>query len=357
MKRIVSLLLSLALCAGLCAALDVSVSAANEMEKRTVSFPEFFAENAEETMTCGDITIKGNLGFHCYTSFERGNYSFVVSVPENCLITQVTYNLGNLNRWPSVSVPYRKETKATISKPDGRTLVVSYKPEDNVHATELYGLESEGDEDPYRDQEVKSLTVEYLAPHTHQKDVNAYHAAVQPTCCAGNVEYWDCTYSECDAKLDANGNVIEDVTVPPILEHSVDNYDEVTSSTCKTPGEEKGVCTVCNETVTREIPIDPDAHIYSTEWVFDKDYHWHESTCEVCGHSDKDDCLNHDRDLSRSGYPCRVCGAEIPWWYGSILSQGSIWIVSGVAVLAAAAVLTLIVVKKKKSAAASSSEE
>ncbi len=48
--------------------------------------------------------------------------------------------------------------------------------------------------------------------------------------------------------------------------HNVGTWEVVTPATCKTQGEEKGVCGECLEMQTRAIPIDPDGHVYG-EWA------------------------------------------------------------------------------------------
>lgn len=64
---------------------------------------------------------------------------------------------------------------------------------------------------------INNATVAAIAPHVHAKGVHT--PAEAPSCFeAGTLEYWTCT--GCDAKLDAEGNVITDITDPATGEHS-----------------------------------------------------------------------------------------------------------------------------------------
>ena len=299
-KRIISLFLTLVLCAGLFAALGVSASAVND-EPMTAIFPYCSGQNQ-----MGDVSIEGHCGTVLwYTSLQCEYYPFTVSVPDSCRLTKVTFNFYFNDRWPSVS-------GGTVSTPEIDTMVVSFAPEDCVHSVTLYGVETAyGKTVTAADNEwqaVKSLTVEYTCPHTHEKNANAYHAPVSPTCGAGSVEYWECTNPNCKAKLNAAGNSIADITVPGTGAHSVNSYSVDIPATCKTTGVESGVCSVCKETVTRGISIDPNAHCYSDEWSYNDDYHWHELTC---GCSVEPDYAEHNWVYSEGTYECEDCGMSI----------------------------------------------
>lgn len=52
-------------------------------------------------------------------------------------------------------------------------------------------------------------------------------------------------------------------------EHSVSTWKTVTAETCMAVGLEQGVCGKCYETVSREIPINPNAHVYGA-WQVQK---------------------------------------------------------------------------------------
>ena len=294
MKKIISIFLALVLCTGLCASLSVSALAEEASIAKTVTFPDNFTDSSKEEVKIWGHYVE-RMGIY-YLNYYGERYPFTVEVPENCQLTKVTFEFHWSNCWPNASC-------GTVTKSGEYNLIVTFNPEDNVHSVVLDGGVYSNP------QSVRNLVVEYNVIHTHRKNENTHHARVAPLCGKeGSMEYWECIYPGCEAKLDSEDRSIADIS----------------------------------------IPFDPDAHSFSTEWVFDDDYHWHESTCIYCGHSDKDDHLEHNRDLTKSGYPCRDCGAEIPWWYSSVISRGSIWIISGVAVLAAAAVVTLIVVKRKK---------
>ncbi len=48
-------------------------------------------------------------------------------------------------------------------------------------------------------------------------------------------------------------------------EHDVSKWTVSVPATCSTEGEEEGICSICMQTVTRTLPIDPDNHVYG-EW-------------------------------------------------------------------------------------------
>ena len=92
----------------------------------------------------------------------------------------------------------------------------------------------------------------------------------------------------------------------------------VTEATHTTDGEKVSTCTVCGLTKSEVIPATTLLHIYSEEWEFNGDYHWHSTTC---GHDAKGSFEPHTWDsvevitpstCSEPGvarYTCK-CGAE-----------------------------------------------
>ncbi len=141
-------------------------------------------------------------------------------------------------------------------------------------------------------------------------------------------------------------NIIEDEPISDNCDHRFTDYVVDIPATCMTPGVETVYCSICHTSVTREIPKDPNVHVFSTEWSFDETHHWHEPICG-CDVDVKADYAEHDRDLSVSGYPCRVCGAEVSWW-ASTLSEGNVWILCALGVAAVVAVGAIVIGKKKR---------
>ena len=223
-------------------------------------------------------------------------------------------------------------------------------PFDNVTVTAVFGKKCDGMHSWYNGV---CTICGYECPHENLENDVCAECGVK-ACFIGVVPHaWDksvgkCTVCGYECQHNWSGGVctVCEYECP----HDFPNYAVTTPATCTTPGEESMCCPACHETVTRPTPIDPNAHVYSSEWTFDENYHWHVSCCELCGHSDKDDALEHIRDLSKSRYPCTVCGQEmnLSWWNGSVLSEGSLWIVIAVAVVALGGVAALVVVKKKK---------
>ena len=99
--------------------------------------------------------------------------------------------------------------------------------------------------------------------HTHEADSEKFHPAQTATCTAeGNTEYYECTVYGCTAKLDADGNEIDAV-----------------------------------------LPIDPDAHSYSSKWSVSETAHWHAASC---GHDLKTEEGAHCDE--NGDHRCDVCG-------------------------------------------------
>ncbi|MCD8373070.1 MAG: hypothetical protein LUD27_07215 [Clostridia bacterium] len=72
-------------------------------------------------------------------------------------------------------------------------------------------------------------------------------------------------------------------------EHSVSSWTITQEATCTTEGVREGVCTICYDTVTEAIPIDPDNHSYG-EWSVAAPTSTKVGTavitCEACGHTE-----------------------------------------------------------------------
>ena len=157
MKRIISIFMTLVLCVGLFAALGVSASADVDTELRTVTFCGSNFDPSDHswisTASLGDVTISGHYDDPYWRLNSSGsNHEFNVSVPDNCQLIKLDFTLNRSCRWPDV-------------KPDGNVakvgidhLVVSYAPEDNVHSMKLSGADEL--------QAVEELTVQYLASST-----------------------------------------------------------------------------------------------------------------------------------------------------------------------------------------------
>lgn len=74
--------------------------------------------------------------------------------------------------------------------------------------------------------------------------------------------------------------------------HQWNDWETTINETCQTEGEEKRVCSICNEVDTRKRSIDPDAHCAETEWLCDENTHWHKCTNEGC--NAKLDSVDHN---------------------------------------------------------------
>ena len=109
--------------------------------------------------------------------------------------------------------------------------------------------------------------------HVHAADSSKFHPEQPATCTeTGSVEYYECTDPNCTAKLDADGKELFDIV----------------------------------------IPIDSEAHSYSTEWSVNDTAHWHAA---VCGHDLKADEGNHcdencDHSCDRCGYTMSECSDQ-----------------------------------------------
>lgn len=108
--------------------------------------------------------------------------------------------------------------------------------------------------------------------HTHTVDTAAKHERVEATCtAAGNVEWYACTDPNCEAKLDASGNEIADVSIPIAANaHSWGQWIESSDGTfCERvcaynnghteKTEHEGIsCDKCGWKILPEITVAPD---------------------------------------------------------------------------------------------------
>ena len=86
-----------------------------------------------------------------------------------------------------------------------------------------------------------------------------------------SADHWhSCTRDGCDAKVDK-------------ATHTFGEWQQTLAPTCVSVGSHYKVCSVCQYTVTEDIPIDPNAHTPVTAWSSDATHHWHECACTGCG--------------------------------------------------------------------------
>jgi|GEM_PF-6244271 len=189
----------------------------------------------------------------------------------------------------------------------------------------ISSITTEPTEDAYGVRTYTCLTcgetkTEQVAKLTHEK--GQHHDANNATCTTdGNVEYWDC--KNCSNKLDADGKVIENVTIPATGHNISGTYEHDAEGhwqTCQNDGcsvtgvhnthtwdsgvvttepteSSKGVktftCTVCGETKTQEI----------AQLTHEKGQH-HDAkaaTCTTDGNVEYWDCKNCGGKLDASG--------------------------------------------------------
>lgn len=87
--------------------------------------------------------------------------------------------------------------------------------------------------------------------------------------------------------------------------HSFGDWVIIKNATETENGERERSCAVCDYKETESIDKLPHSHIYSSEWTYDSDYHWHN---DICGHGTVRDRELHDVDeLGR----CVICNNVI----------------------------------------------
>ena len=86
----------------------------------------------------------------------------------------------------------------------------------------------------------------------------------------------------------------------PISDHFWGTSSIIKESTCNESGEMTLTCTVCGE--SKSELIEPTGHSFSTEWSYDEESHWHDSTC---GHVAISSFENH---LFDDNFSCSICG-------------------------------------------------
>ena len=128
----------------------------------------------------------------------------------------------------------------------------------------------------------------------------------------------------------------------------------LSAATCTTDGKEIQRCKDCGEVIASKV-IPAPGHRFSEDWSHNGSYHWHAAVC--CDTEEVLDKEKHTYNFFGFGNTCTVCGYKKgDAVTGSVLSNGSWWIIGGIAVVAAIGVATLVIVKKKKKPALAGGE-
>ena len=102
-----------------------------------------------------------------------------------------------------------------------------------------------------------------------------YNYSNTATCTTPGLETYRCTFDGCD-----------EVKINPVLSanHTVAEYEVVTQPTCTEPGLERGTCSVCNETVEREIPATGHQNVLIDEYdnTLEDGHTYKIYQCSVC---------------------------------------------------------------------------
>ncbi len=149
----------------------------------------------------------------------------------------------------------------------------------------------------------------------HATTTKTTFEAKTPTCKEpGNIAYSIC---ECGAYLDAQGNEIDQanviLAVDTVNGHSWDEGVETTAPTCKVEGVKTYTCSLCGETKTEAISVDPNAHTLDAATTIKVD-----PTCIANGHESAKcvDCEKWISTVLAAGHnydaegECTICGAK-----------------------------------------------
>lgn len=241
MKRLSAFLLVLILCLGLGATVSADL---NVVKTVTVS-------NSANLITVEEVTVDSY--FNNWTVANVSAPGVTISVPDTCYLISVTVNTAYPDRWPFVS-------DGSVTYLDSYAMRIDFPAEKQVRSVEIFGILYDQGQ-PANNQyglsdHISSITVEYIGPHPHVKDESAYHAAVASTCTqTGTVEYWECTNPDCDVKLNAAGEVIEDLTAPLDPDaHDFGPFSPVNPVKCTEATLESAACTRCGETISIMLP-------------------------------------------------------------------------------------------------------